>query len=957
MRDNIKAVSILAELERAQLDYVPGRESEVRVVCPFHDDSTPSCDINIEKGLFNCHVCKAKGGAAKFFARHFETSIAVIWEDWKERYNLEDIKTIDPSAVEGWFDAIKSAGPLLQELYNRGITDEMIRKYRLGFNGHRITIPIRNESDLVVNIRAYLPGAPGSKKMQNKRGHGQARLFPISQLSYDTVIICGGELKAIATAERMNEKYGIGAISTTSGEGNWEDSFTPKFENKKVLVCLDVDKTGQKSAESLCARLKRTVKSIHKLDLPLSIDSYPHGDINDYFGAEKRSADDLMKLIEETAEWEPKKNHEAEDTSPVIDLTLADSSKAEYTGRRIRIKGNIAAIDTAPYVIPKTVKIVCDRSQEGCSMCPAFLEQPDKLDDTVTLHLHPESPAIVDMVGVPKNFQRESLMEGLKMPVCKVVEFRPTAYYNIEDVRLSPQLEITSRAVNDILLPALCVGHGLETNESYVLTGRMYPHPKTQQSILLISEVEASTDALSNYVPSEEELDSLKIFQPDEWTLEGVTSKLDSIYSDFEANVTRIFKRHPLHLIIDLTYHSTLFFKFDDKLTKGWVETLITGDSAQGKSETIIQMMDHYDLGERIECKNATVAGLLGGLQQLGKRWFVTWGVIPKHDKRIVFMEEIKGTTTEVLSKLTDMRSSGIAEIPKIEKRRTHARTRLVMVSNPRSDRPLSMYNFGIEAVKELIGSPEDIRRFDAVLLVSSQEVDAEELNQLQQFRPHVEHQYTKSKCHSLILWAWTRGPEQVKFTKDAEELILKSATRLCNEFTEVIPIVDRGSMRYKLSRLSIALACRTFSHSGECETVLVRRCHVEYIAEFLLKTYSDPIFGYSDFSKALTIHETLTNPELVKAGILKSPFPMDLIKQMLYTNEIMLLDIRDWSGLEAGEATSFLQLLVRKHALVRDQRYYRKTSQFIVFLKKLLTDSKILEFERPEHIKETVEF
>ena len=74
-----------------------------------------------------------------------------------------------------------------------------------------------------------------------------------------------------------------------------------------------------------------------------------------------------------------------------------------------------------------------------------------------------------------------------------------------------------------------------------------------------------------------------------------------------------------------------------------------------------MRLMDHYKLGARHECKNATSAGLLGGLQQLGSRWFVSWGIIPMHDKRLVVLEEIKGTPIEVLAKLTDMRSSGIA--------------------------------------------------------------------------------------------------------------------------------------------------------------------------------------------------------------------------------------------------------------------------------------------------------
>lgn len=34
--------------------------------CPFHSDRKPSMSINVEKGVWNCHSCKAKGGVIHF---------------------------------------------------------------------------------------------------------------------------------------------------------------------------------------------------------------------------------------------------------------------------------------------------------------------------------------------------------------------------------------------------------------------------------------------------------------------------------------------------------------------------------------------------------------------------------------------------------------------------------------------------------------------------------------------------------------------------------------------------------------------------------------------------------------------------------------------------------------------------------------------------------------------------
>ena len=286
MKEQLKAVSVLAELDRLELKYEQLNESELKILCPFHDDKTPSCNINIEKQLFKCHTsgCEASGDILTLFAKYLKTTRRVIWEDLSNRYGLDEIKAVDPSTVEKWYNRINEAKVFLPELYKRGITDAMIRKYRIGYDGSRIMIPIKDSFGQYVNIRKYLPGNPGSKKMINMRGHGQTRLYPIEQLKYGKIIICGGELKAIATAERINE-FGIGAITTTSGEGSWEYEFNEKFNGKEVYVCFDIDAEGKKATESICARIKKHVKFVGKIELPLSIAKYPKGDANDFFGS------------------------------------------------------------------------------------------------------------------------------------------------------------------------------------------------------------------------------------------------------------------------------------------------------------------------------------------------------------------------------------------------------------------------------------------------------------------------------------------------------------------------------------------------------------------------------------------------------------------------------------------------------------------------------------------------
>ncbi len=949
---DLSSVNALAELERIDWQYEPVGANEVRCCCPLHEDSHPSCSINTLKNVFNCHTagCNGKGDIITFLAAALKTTRRVVFEDLKGRYGIDAPKTISLETVERYHEAIWKHQPLLTELRKRGVTDEIIKRHKLGMFRNRITIPVYDKEGRCINIRKYSPGAPGPLKMRNTKGYGAIELYPIDQLKFPKIVLCGGEMKALVAASLLNE-VNIGAISTTAGEGSWKAEFDSEFQEKEVFVCFDVDSEGRRASDKICRLLSVRSPWVGKVNLPLDEKEFPHGDINDWVmtGA---SAEDFLGLLDSVAKWEPPQDTLVD--APVLQLELADSVDAANVGRRIEMQAMIVAMDTSPYVIPKSVNIECGRDQTHCGICPLYLLTPDE-KGVYNATIPADSPAILNMVDAPRTIQHNAILEGLGAPPCKTVDFRIQEYYNVEDVRLSPRLQVSNMASSHIVQQAMFTSRGANLNEDCIVSGRMYPHPRTQQSVILATSRKTVSDTLTNYQPTSEELETLQQFTPESWTLEGLTKKLDEIYLDLEQHVTHIYLRRQLHLVLDLAWHSVLLIEHDGHTTKGWSEILVLGDSSQGKSETTLQMMRHYDLGEKVEMKNASVAGLLGGLHQIGNRWFVSWGTIPTHDRRLVVLEELKGASTDLIAKLTDMRSSGVAEIPKIQRRKTHARTRLIALSNPRSDRTLASYSFGIEAIKELIGNLEDIRRFDLITLLSADDVDSEQITELQGAKPTVPHKFTAELCKSGVLWAWTRKPDQIQITDDAATLLRKECARLCQGYTETIPIVDKGSIRLKVLRLSAALACRTFSHDGDFETLVIRECHVEYIIKLMNDIYSSRIFGYKDFSDVTKSMACLIDPDAVKQQILQTPFPSDFVRQILHHDDIELRDICDWCAWGSDDAIELLSFLVRKHALKRHRSSYKKTAQFIELLKSLEQTAK--EYDRPAHVGEHDEF
>jgi hypothetical protein len=929
-------LDVLAGLAKYGVSYTLESNNRLaRVLCPFHNDTNPSAVIDILTARYTCYACHTKSNYYQFIARVTNKNLDEIYYALG-KINSKREPNIALSDVEKAHVDLFRNPILLNELEKRCVSIDTIKRYRLGSIAERIAIPVFNDSGDVVNIRLYLPGAAVRKFLNFKSsGKQTSRLYPLSQLAYDTVLLCGGEVKALAAAERLNANE-IGCISVTGGEKSWNTAFNQSFADKIVYVCNDVDMAGKEGAEARCRMLKNFVKGIYKVELPLDLDMFPKGDINDYL----KMGGDLYQLLTNTKPWKFEPVAEQSELDEPIDVDLTMAVSALNAKRRVQLRAVISSVDSSPYSIPSVVRVACSRKEDVCSFCPIYLNYKPEAQ---LVKISKEHSAVMELVGANKKEHTEVIREAIGIPKrCKSYSFDPMEFYNVEDARISSELNMDSRTDDRSMQIAYFVGaQRLELNGCYAMKGRMYPHPSNQQAALLISEYEPTEDALSTYKPTKQDMQGLDVFQPNHWILSSLEDKLQDIYDDIANNVTHIYKRQDMHLAADLAYHSPLYLEYDGSQVKGWVEVLILGDSGQGKSIMIDTLMRFYGLGEKIDCKSATEAGLKGGCQVYGKRWFIEWGKIPLNDRRLVVLEELKGASVEVIGKLTDMRSSGVAEIVKIVKRRSHARTRIIGISNNRSTLSLSEYNYGVNAVTELIGSLEDVRRFDLIYPVDRRDVDVLECQRKVDETPHV---YTSILCKSLILFCWTVSKVEVEDT----DMLLDLSIQLCTKYSDDIPIVDRGSMRFKLLRLAAALAGRTYSINGDA--LLVRRCHLEYTFNYIDRLYSSKSLGYLEYSNKIFESLSLLSEEAVTNKILTElAHPKSFVEQCLVSSTFDHNYLQDMLGIEMKDARVLLSFLLRQRALTRDGKTYRKTEAFTEFLKKLV-DS--IDIKIPTYLK-----
>jgi hypothetical protein len=363
---------------------------------------------------------------------------------------------------------------------------------------------------------------------------------------------------------------------------------------------------------------------------------------------------------------------------------------------------------------------------------------------------------------------------------------------------------------------------------------------------------------------------------------------------------------------------------------------MVMGDSGQGKTEMAMNLLGHYRLGSRVQGEQSSTAGLIGGLEKMGDSWMLSWGQVPLNDKRLLIVDETQGLASQQIESMSDVRATGVAEITKIRTERTNARCRLVWLANPVSGLTLSQHNQGVLAIKELFKKPEDIRRLDFALCVASGDVYLERVN-VRHTGDEGKPRYESEACRDLVLWAWSRRPDQIVFESDAITMILSEAIRMGRQYHASIPLVEPSDQRLKIARLAAACAARRFS-SPDGERLVVTVDDVAFVVQFLDRIYNGTSMAYGEYSLQQRKGESLDDESetTVRQEILRwsnMAGAVAFLRSARIFRRADLTDIIGWDDTEAKAQLRFLsgQGLIRH---VRDG--FVKTPAFIVLLRQI---------------------
>jgi len=211
----------------------------------------------------------------------------------------------------------------------RGLSPESLARGKIGHDGIRYTIPVRDEAGQLVNMRRYSATATASNKVLHRPGFGSpVRLFATAERGdADEALVTEGELDAIKTSSEL-EAAGLRAwvVSGTGGAGNppVADELE-RLRGMRVFIAYDCDGTGRSGAAKLAGKLAGIAASVHVVDLGLGDGGE---DLTDWFVTRGLSAEKLWELIHEAPEWMAPAAHEEpagerRDSEELLELAVA----------------------------------------------------------------------------------------------------------------------------------------------------------------------------------------------------------------------------------------------------------------------------------------------------------------------------------------------------------------------------------------------------------------------------------------------------------------------------------------------------------------------------------------------------------------------------------------------------------------------------------------------------------
>lgn len=251
---NIDAESLLERVTGSPVQRSYG--NELKLLCPFHDERTPSFHYNVDKGVYQCFGCGAKGDLFDLIGTIKELSFKEVSDGLAKLAGVSFTKHEQRETNEDTYTySLTKATIARNYLLERGIDPGIAIKAGVGYcpksmqdtrlNG-RITFPLKRlSSGRTVNI-GYSGRAITSttKRWMHSEGVKTNKAFFIAgDISSKTPVLVEGPFDALALWQSGNVNLAMAYLGSSISDEQAR-ALSEVFDD--IIIWPDFDEAGEK---------------------------------------------------------------------------------------------------------------------------------------------------------------------------------------------------------------------------------------------------------------------------------------------------------------------------------------------------------------------------------------------------------------------------------------------------------------------------------------------------------------------------------------------------------------------------------------------------------------------------------------------------------------------------------------------------------------------------------------
>ncbi len=253
------------------------KNDELLTKCLFAD-----CDLDsqgaeahlyfsISTGQYQCKKCNSSGNLTTLM-NHFGDMISVS--------KKKTVRKLTQKNIDEWKKGLPH--PIKQYLNNRGISDEVIETYSIGYGTfygkNWITIPVMDIDGDYSFLKLREDPSTGNSKMTYPSGI-ESQIYGWNTLKFSNgpILICEGEMDTL-----LMQSHGIDAICGTHGASTFKESWTKNMNAElEYYICYDNDNAGKEGSLKVAKLLHANgFNKINIITLPETVGD--KGDLGDY---------------------------------------------------------------------------------------------------------------------------------------------------------------------------------------------------------------------------------------------------------------------------------------------------------------------------------------------------------------------------------------------------------------------------------------------------------------------------------------------------------------------------------------------------------------------------------------------------------------------------------------------------------------------------------------------------